>query len=343
VRFDVNVLETLGALLLVKGGMAERAAATVASHVMGNALRGVDSHGVVRFAQYREQIVEGIFDPAGEATVTSSDDSLIRVDGGGGHGVPAMQIAAETVLERAREHGMATATVINCGHTGRIGAFAETIARGNCLAVITGGGSHARGKPKVAPYGGREGVMSTNPYAFALPGGPTGAVVVDFATSVVAQGKLLAASKTNEPLVPGLILDQSGRPSTDVRDYYGGGVLLPAAGPKGYGLGLIAELLTHGVLGDPRALNWIMIAIDLDRLGAGQPYQARMDAYLDWVKLSAPAEGFDEVLIPGEPEQHCLAERERNGVPVADEVWQEMVVWANRGGIDLSLYPPRLP
>ena len=100
-RFDADLLETLGALLLVKGGMTERAAATVASHVMGNALRGVDSHGVVRFAQYREQIVEGIFDPAGEATVTPSDDGLIRVDGGGGHG----HAAVETVVGHYRDVG----------------------------------------------------------------------------------------------------------------------------------------------------------------------------------------------------------------------------------------------
>ena len=342
-RFDVNVLETLGALLLVKGGMAERAAGTVAAHVMGNALRGVDSHGVVRFAQYREQIVEGIFDPAGEATVTSSDDSLIRVDGGGGHGVPAMQLAAQEVCLRAQQHGMASAAVLNCGHTGRIGAFAEVIARGNCFSMITGGGGHASGNPKVAPYGGREGIMGTNPYALALPGGPTGAVVVDFATSVVAQGKLLAASKTGEAVAPGLILDREGRATTDVKDYYSGGVLLPAAGPKGYGLGLISELLAHGVLGNARALNWLMLAIDLDRLAGDEPYAARIETYLDWVKKSAPAEGFDEVLIPGEPERRCMLERERDGIPVDNEVWQELRVWADRSGIDLSRYPAILP
>lgn len=342
-RYEAKTMEALGVALLVEGGMSLATAVTVSAHVIGNALRGVDSHGVVRYVQYREQIIDGVFDPAGEPRLDVEHDTSIRVDGGGGHGVPAMQLAAQEVCLRAQQHGMASAAVVNCGHTGRIGAFAEVIARGNCFSMITGGGGHASGNPKVAPYGGREGIMGTNPYALALPGGPTGAVVVDFATSVVAQGKLLAASKTGEAVAPGLILDREGRATTDVKDYYNGGVLLPAAGPKGYGLGLISELLAHGVLGNARALNWLMLAIDLDRLAGDEPYAARIETYLDWVKKSAPAEGFDEVLIPGEPERRCMLERERDGIPVDNEVWQELRVWADRSSIDLSRYPAISP
>ena len=212
---------------------------------------------------------------------------------------------------------------------------AEMIARQGCFAVIIGGGGHTRGNPKVAPYGGREGIMGTNPYTLALPGGPTGVVVVDFATSTSAQGKLLAASKTGEPLPPGTILDRDGRPSIDARDYYAGGVLLPAAGPKGYGLGLIGELLAHGVLGQARALNWLVLAVDLDLL-SDDDYGSRIDDYLEWVKGRAPAEGFDEVMIPGEPEQRCRQLRKNAGIPIADEIWEEIIEWATRMGIMLS-------
>ena len=334
-RIAAEKLRLLGVRLLSAAGMSHDDAAMVSEHVVGNSLMGVDSHGVVRFAQYMSLIESGALNPAGTPLVVIDEPTMIRIDGRGGHGVPAMVQLAECTAQKARTAGMATGALVNCGHTGLIGAYAETIARQGCFAVIIGGGGHTRGNPKVAPYGGREGIMGTNPYMLALPGGPTGVVVVDFATSTSAQGKLLPAFKTGEPLPPGTILDRDGRPSIDARDYYAGGVLLPAAGPKGYGLGLIGELLAHGVLGQARALNWLVLAVDLDLLG-DDDYVSRIDDYLEWVKGRAPAEGFDEVMIPGEPEQRCRKLREQSGIPVADEIWQEIIDWADRMGIVLS-------
>ena len=334
-RIAADKLKLLGVRLLSAAGMSHDDANMVSEHVVGNSLMGVDSHGVVRFSQYMSFIESGAINPSSTPLVVIDDPAMTRIDGGGGHGVPAMVQLAEYTAQKASSAGMATGTLVNCGHTGRIGAYAEMIARQGCFAVIIGGGGHTRGNPKVAPYGGREGIMGTNPYTLALPGGPTGVVVVDFATSTSAQGKLLAASKTGEPLPPGTILDSGGRPSTDVRDYYAGGVLLPAAGPKGYGLGLIGELLAHGVLGQAKAVNWLVLAVDLDLL-SDDDYVSRIDDYLEWVKGRAPADGFDEVMIPGEPEQRCRQLRKNAGIPIADEIWEEIIEWATRMGIMLS-------
>tara|TARA_B100000959_G_scaffold234589_1_gene252482 strand:- start:3152 stop:4246 length:1095 start_codon:yes stop_codon:yes gene_type:complete len=338
-HLDADLLETLGARLLSAAGMSDHSARSVSKHVVGNSLLGVDSHGIVRFPQYLELISAGSIDPAAEAVVVTDQPAFTRIDGQAGHGVPAMIRLAEYTANKARSAGMATGALINCGHTGRIGAYAETIARQGCFALIIGGGGHTRGNPKVAPYGGREGIMGTNPYTLALPGGPTGAVVVDFATSTIAQGKLLAASKTRTPLPPGMILDRAGRPSTDAADYYAGGVLLPAAGPKGYGLGLIGELLAHGVLGQSRALNWLVVALDLTTLSDGGDFQTRIDDYLSWVKSRDPADGFDEILIPGEPEYRCREVRQHLGIPVAEEIWEEILGWAERSGVEWDGLP----
>ena len=334
-QIDAGLLESLGVRLLTAAGMSEPCARTVSQHVVGNSLLGVDSHGIVRFSQYLEFISAGSIDPSAGPLVVTDEDAFTRIDGRAGHGVPAMVHLAASTADKARRAGMASGALVNCGHTGRIGAYAESMARQGCFALIIGGGGHTRGNPKVAPYGGREGIMSTNPYTLAMPGGPTGAVVVDFTTSTIAQGKLLAASKTGVPLPPGMILDRAGRSSTNAADYYAGGVLLPAAGPKGYGLGLIGELLAHGVLGRSRALNWLVVALDLATLSDGGDFQARIDDYLAWVKSRAPAEGFDEVLIPGEPEHRCRAIRECEGIPVAREIWDELLGWIARSGIDL--------
>jgi LDH2 family malate/lactate/ureidoglycolate dehydrogenase len=241
-------------------------------------------------------------------------------------------------VQKVAHQPSAIAAVANCGHTGRIGAFAETIARAGCFALVLGGGGHERFK-SVVPYGGREGALSTNPYALALPGGPTDAVVVDFATSATAQGKVLYAKAAGTPLPEGLIIDKQGRPSRNAEDYFAGGFLLPAAGPKGYGLGLIAELLGYGLLDTPRELNWILFAFDLEAFGGQEAYRERTESYLAWVKDRAPAPGFDEVMVPGEPEQRCRKARLAGGIPVPPEIRADLCAWAGRLGVDLAGVP----
>ena len=120
--------------------MSHDDAALVSEHVACNSLMGVDSHGVVRFSQYMSLIESGVIDPAGTPLVVNEDPAMTRIDGGGGHGVPAMAQLAEFTAHKASTAGMATGALVNCGHTGRIGAYAEMIARQGCFAVIIGGG-----------------------------------------------------------------------------------------------------------------------------------------------------------------------------------------------------------
>ncbi len=307
--------------MLLKAGLKPGPARVVAEHLVDASLRGVDSHGLERVPQYLNRIRSGDIRADAEPEFSWAQEAIMQVRGNGGLGIPAMQLAAERLAPLAHEKGIAAAAVVDVTHTGRIGRYVEALAQSGCFAIAFGGGSYEQGG-KVAPYGGARGVLSTNPYAFSLPGGAYGPVVVDFATSILAQGKLLLARNRGEDLPPDSLLDRDGNPSQRAEDFYDGGSLLPAAGPKGYGLALIAEMIGCALIGSPREFNWLIIALDLARFRTPSAFAAAAEHCLGEVKAVPPREGFEEVMIPGEIERRKMEERRRDGIPV-DAVLQE--------------------
>lgn len=305
----------LAQALLGAGGLKPGPALVVAQHLVDANMKGVDSHGLERIPQYLQKIAEGRVEAGAEPEVASVHDGIVQVRGHGGLGIPAMQLAAERLAPLAHERGIAAATVTDVAHTGRIGRYVETLALSGCFAFAFGGGAYRQGG-RVAPFGGSRGVLSTNPYALALPGGSLGPVVVDFATSTLAQGKLAAARLRGTPLPEDAVIDREGRPSTAAEDFYEGGALLPAAGPKGYGMALIAELIGSALIGDPKEFNWLIVALDLARFRPPAAFAAAAEDCLREVKAVPPREGFDEVMIPGEPERRCMAARAVSGIPL---------------------------
>ena len=330
-------LQRLTADVLHAAGASAPVAATVAAHLVDNNLRGVESHGVNRIPSYLSLFETEFVDPDAVSQVTEDGGTLLRIDGGGGFGIPAMELAVERLIPAASRHGLVAAAVTGCGHTGRIGAYADALADQGLMALILGGGGH-EGWPAVAPFGGAQGLLGTNPYAYAMPGGRHGNVVVDFATSATAQGKLAVARAKGEPAPDGQIIDATGRPSRDVEDFYAGGAILPAAGPKGYGMSLIAELVGFALLPDPHEYNWLIVAIDIARLRPDGGYDGAAETFLDKLIAVPPAPGFDRVMIPGEPERRLKAEREKNGVPLADGIWSGIVEAADGVGVDAGSY-----
>jgi LDH2 family malate/lactate/ureidoglycolate dehydrogenase len=235
-------------------------------------------------------------------------------------------------VEKARAQQVATVALVDCSHTGRIGQFAEWAARRHMFAMIIGGGGYRQG-PTVVPFGGAANILGTNPYAFALPGGRFGPIVVDFATSVTSAGKIAVHLAENKPIPEGWLLDKHGKPTTDPADFFDGGMQLPAAGHKGYGLALIAELIGEALLSFPPEYNWLVVAIDLGTFRPAADYAATAEAYLQKVKDVPPASGFDRVRLPGEPEVHTTRERERNGILVSKSLWAEIEEAAARLGV----------
>ena len=327
-------LEALSISILSVVGCDEETARFVALHLVDADIKGVESHGVMRLIQYVEQADEGYFQPSARPELKENGQGAWLVDGQRGFGMPAINLAVDTAVTQAKKQGISAVGVMNCGHTGRLGAFCEQGARESCLIILFGGGGRGIWR-QVAPHGGTKAVLPTNPYAFGIPGGDKGPVILDFATSVAAGGWIYAAKSAGGEVPEGMIVDPDGNPSRDPDDYLQGGALLPAAGPKGYGLALIAELVGEAMLGPVTVdLHWILLAIDVGRYRASNEFHARAEAILAELRACPPAPGFDRVEIPGERERAIEKKRRSSGIPVPLKTWREIEFLATTLGIN---------
>ena len=327
-------LEALSISILSVVGCDEETARFVALHLVDADIKGVESHGVMRLIQYVEQADEGYFQPSARPELKENGQGAWLVDGQRGFGMPAINLAVDTAVTQAKKQGISAVGVMNCGHTGRLGAFCEQGARESCLIILFGGGGRGIWR-QVAPHGGTKAVLPTNPYAFGIPGGDKGPVILDFATSVAAGGWIYAAKSAGGEVPEGMIVDPDGNPSRDPDDYLQGGALLPAAGPKGYGLALIAELVGEAMLGPVTVdLHWILLAIDIGRYRAPSEFHARAEAILAELRACPPAPGFDRVEIPGERERAIEKKRRSSGIPVPLKTWREIEFLATTLGIN---------
>ncbi len=323
-RFTAEALTALGVRVLSAMGCREEIAREVAGHLVNADLAGVYSHGIFRLTMYRDWAEKGYYNPDALPEITMTDGGGTVVDGREGFGILALRLAADEAVRQAQEKSVAAIGVVNVGHTGRIGEFTERAAEQGCLAILFGGGARAEW-PQVAPYGGAKGMLPTNPYSFAAPGGENGPVMLDFATATGAGGKVYAAKAAGRSLQEGLIIDAKGNPSTNPDDYFNGGALLPMAGPKGYGMALMGELIGEAMLGSSRdGLNWIFICIDMQRFRGGEGYRSVAEKILAEIRDCPPAPGFERVEVPGERERRLRAERLEKGIPLPAETVAEL-------------------
>ncbi|HET7876780.1 MAG TPA: Ldh family oxidoreductase, partial [Methylomirabilota bacterium] len=195
----------------------------------------------------------------------------------------------------------------------------------------------------VAPWGGAARRLGTNPHAIAVPGPGGAAMSLDFATSVVAEGKMKVKRNRRQQAPLGWFIDAQGKPATDPEIFYGDppGALLPAGDHKGYGLALAVEILggvlTHsGAAGPgagPLANGTLMMCLDVERFVPRAEFERGVGALFEWVKSAPLAQGATEILIPGEPEARLEAERRRNGIPIEDETWAQIQAVAKELGV----------
>ena len=282
----------------------EDVARQVADHLIEADRSGVESHGLVRVLQYAREFETGLLDATARPTATHDAPNRIAVDGRGAIGITAMKLAVETATEAAQAQGLALSTLVNAGHTGRLGAFAEASARVGCLTIILGGGDRKRWR-MVAPHGGTQALLPTNPWCIGMPGGDRGPVVLDIATSQVAGGWIYAARAAGVHLPEGMILDRHGQPTTDPEHWFDGGAILPKGGPLGYGLALVAELVGEAMLGpvDKGEINWLVLSLDTRNYRAAPLLQSAAEDILSEIRASTPVPGGPPVSVPGERER----------------------------------------
>ena len=331
---DSEAIRAFGVRFLQAYGASPENAQVITGHLVDNDLKGVESQGAMRLFEYARFMLEGKVNGKAAPVVQVKGPGAFLVDGNKGFGIAAMERAVEQLLNHLSEHPMAVAAITGVGHTGRVGAYAEALADRRCFGCVYGGGGHKE-HPSVAPFGGTRGVMSTNPVAFAMPGIDGVPLSADFATSASAGGKLRLAQRKGTPLPPGQILDRDGNPSTNPADYFAGGVMLPSAGPKGSGMGMINELLCYGMLGDPVEFNWVITAFRLDLFCAAEDYQRRCEEFLGTVNRTPPAPGFQTVTYPGQYEAMCTRERKRTGIRVSDSIAAQLAEMAKARSVEL--------
>jgi hydroxycarboxylate dehydrogenase B len=323
-------------------------AAEMGEALVGANLAGHDSHGVIRIPAYLRQIAAGQLDPKARPEIIRETTTTALVDGKWTFGHVAAKYGTDVAIKKAKEHGTAAVSVVRCNHIGRLGQWAAQASAQGVIAMVTvGGGGGAPGaRGAVAPFGGAEGAYSTNPIAIGVPGGETPDMLIDFATSVVAEGKLQVARAKGVPVAPGLIQDKDGNPTTNVEDFYAGGMLMPVGGHKGYALAMFVEMLggafTPGdeINGNGRRGGAVIWAVDAFAFRSSESYADNADFVLQRVKKVKPAPGVKEVLIPGEPEANSAAERLEDGIPVADTTWQQIIEGGKSVGVDVEALVP---
>ena len=316
----------------------------VADNLLQANLTGHDSHGIGMLPRYANAFLEGGLRPNAHVAVKLDSGTLLALDGQAGFGQVIGRETMQFGIERAKRHGSCIVALANSHHLCRIGSWAEMAVAEGLVSVHF---VNVIARPIVAPWGGSDARFGTNPFTVGIPVPGRDPIVLDMATSVIAQGKARVAHNKGEALAPGQMLDHRGEPTTDPRYAVVEplGALRAFGEHKGFGLALVCELLGGALAGgravhaaadgSQRVLNGMLtILLDPGRLCDAGVFATEMQAFLDWVKASPPQEGVDHVRVAGDPERETRARRMRDGIAVDDNTWQELLAAATSLGRD---------
>jgi LDH2 family malate/lactate/ureidoglycolate dehydrogenase len=313
-------------------GVPVEHADTVAGNLVQGEMHGLASHGVSRLLEvYAERFAGGGINPRPEVSVVHQDRGCALVDGDNGPGAVVGTAAMTLAIDLARQHGSGWVAVRNSSHYGAAFIFAR-------MAVAQGmiGFSSTNTVVQVAPYGGREKLLGTNPICIAVPGGERGPIILDMATSQTARGKVQVAAIDGKPIPLGWAVDKQDQPTTDPNQAWR---LLPLGGYKGYGLALMMEILSAVISGamvgrqvgemfnhpaTHQGIGHFFGAIDLAGFGSLEAFRERMDALIDYIKGCELEAGSTEVLLPGELEARAAAASRRDGITLSEDVFAIM-------------------
>jgi LDH2 family malate/lactate/ureidoglycolate dehydrogenase len=327
--------------ILTRAGASNANADCVAAHLVNANLAGVDTHGVWQLPGYVAAIHRGELLPRETPGSLLDQAAASLVTGNWGFGQVAALEAAEQVIRKAEACGIAVAGIVQSHHIGRLGEYAERIARHGLISMIWASGLGEE-KADVVPYGGSTPIFGTNPLGIGLPVPRQPPVVVDFATSATSGVKIIEAIRKGTVLPPGMIVDKTGAPTTDPQQVRAGGGQLPFGGHKGYSLMFAVEVLGRILVGADEYVKppmggvpfshqgVTMIALKADLFQPLESYLESMTELRERVRAVPPAPGFTDVVVPGDPEMRARAARKRDGISIPDDVWQNLLALAAR-------------
>lgn len=323
---SVVLLDFVRSIFSVTGSKRQEAD-ILAQHLIDSNLVGHDSHGVIRVAKYLEWLRLDMVRSNRHARITMESESIIVVTGDFGYGQVIATEAVDLAIEKASNNGVMVLAIKDCGHLGRIGAWAELVASRGMASVhfvnTSGFGI------LVAPFGGSDRRLSANPIAAGVPVKGGESIILDIATSMIAEGKIQEARNQGIELPEGCVIDGNGLPTQDSEAFYGVplGTILPFGGHKGFGLSFICEVLAGSLTGgrsshpeNPTAgrlvNNMLSVVFVPECFGEKDTFTEDVSRLITWVKSSPPSKEGGKVLLPGEPERQIRSERLSKGIPL---------------------------
>jgi uncharacterized oxidoreductase len=342
--------------IFAKAGCSLEEGRRIGKYLVSANLTGHDSHGVARVPRYVQWKRDGVVVADRKVEVVSETPVLAVVDGLHGFGQTVTPQAVAIGIDKCKAMGLSLVALRNAGHIGRVGDWAEMAAEAGLVSVHF---VNASGSVLVAPFGGTERRLSTAPFCVGVPRPGQPPVVLDFATSVVAEGKVLVASQGGKKLPRDALIGLDGKMSGDPRvlygDYTSTGPRQAGNGPgairafgdhKGSGLALICELLggsltgmmatgLGGERGDRfRGNGMLSFYVDPAVVDPEGLFPADVARYVAYFKSAKPIEPGGEVLSPGEPEDRTRQQRLAEGVPLPDDTWAAIIATAREVGVD---------
>lgn len=343
--YSSKQLKQIGQKIFKAAGVSEDEAQIVTDLLVKSNLVGHDSHGIIRIPQYINLIKNEMIQPGVESEIIRETPSTAVVDGKWGFGQVVASRSMEMAIEKAKQTSISVVSTNHSNHVGRLSDYAMMAAEQDMIGMMTVN-NHGAGLC-AAPYGGYERRLSTNPICFAIPTG-NDPIVMDITSSVVAEGKLRVKRNRGQEIPDGWIVDGYGKPSTNPADFYKepNGALLPlggALGYKGFGLSMVIDILSGGLshAGCSRR--------DAERIGNGlfmqvinvsnfipiEEFYSETNNLIEFVRSSKLAQGFDEILIPGEPEMRVEKQRSEEGIFVDDETLRQIKEIAQKLGVEI--------
>ncbi|MCP5153130.1 MAG: Ldh family oxidoreductase [Ectothiorhodospiraceae bacterium] len=351
-----DAMQRLVTEIFACAGCSRTEAERVATRLTGANLRGHDSHGIIRTPRYVQWIEDGRVVPDQSVRIESDTDTIAIVDGRYGFGQTVGEQTVDIGIEKAKRHGVAVTALRNAGHLGRIGDWAERAAAAGVASIHM---VNVRGSLIVAPFGGVDRRGSTSPFCCGIPLAGEEPVILDFATSLVAEGKALVALRGGKPLPDGALVTPDGQLTSDPSPLYGevapGRYPDPNNGPgaltcfgmhKGSGLNFFMEMFAGALTGSGTSAGasdterrrfcngMLSIYMALEFFHSDDWFAREVKDYIAFWKSARPTEPGGEVLVPGEKERRTMAARRRDGLPLAPMTWDDIVATARRVGMD---------
>jgi uncharacterized oxidoreductase len=338
-RYNQQQLLDLSETILRHHGATDRESEIVGNHLVDANLAGHDSHGVIRLPQYIQDIDAGLIRPGEAHTLCTQTETTAVIDANGVFGQVAGHDATLLARDKARKQGLAAVTVRRSNHTGRLGTYGEMLAAENMvsLVMVNGGG---RGQ-WVAPFGGRQRRLSTNPMVMAAPSPGHFPLLLDMSSCVAPEGKVRNYLQRGERVPAGWLVDADGHETTDPQALYteNPAALLPlggSAGHKGFGLAVMIDVLAGALSGAgcsrPETASdqgsghsgLLIIAIDVACFQTTSDFFGELEPLVRHLKSCPPAAGFTEVLVPGESEFRARQDRLEQGIDIPEETWSKI-------------------